>query len=92
MFALRHELNLSDAGQWSAAKAAFEAHLASHRVLIDVLAAAAHASFSHGEIAIAAYLEHLDDEAPGEDEEDPEDTDMKDTNFVDDWRQSGRAM
>jgi hypothetical protein len=48
-------------------------------VLTDVLTAAAHASFSHDEFAIAAYL---DDEGPGEDEEDPEDTDMKDTNFV----------
>jgi hypothetical protein len=44
-----------------------------------MLGAAAHASFSHGEYVIAAYL---DDEGPGEDEEDPEDTDMKDTNFV----------
>ena len=59
----------------------------SDAVYSDVLCAAAHASFSHGEFAIAAYL---DDEAPGEDEEDPEDTDMRDTNFVDDWRQSGR--
>ena len=89
VFKLRHELDLVDAGQWSTTKAAFEAHLISDRVLYDMLGAAAHASFSHGEYVIAAYL---DDEGPGEDEEDPEDTDtMKDTNFVDDWRQSGRA-
>ena len=40
----------------------------SDRVLADVLCAAAHASFSHPEYATAEYL---DDEAPGEDEEDP---------------------
>ena len=60
-----------DAGQWSTTKAAFEAHLISDRVLYDMLGAAAHASFSHGEYVIAAYL---DDEGPGEDEEDPERT------------------
>ena len=85
VFALRNELCLVDAGQWATAKAAFESHLVSYTVYTDVLCAAAHASFSHAEYAIAEYL---DAEGEGEGEDDAEDTDMQDANFVHDLRRS----
>jgi hypothetical protein len=48
----------------------------SYAVYFDVLCAAAHASFSHPEHAIAEYL---DAEGEGEGEDDAEDTDMHGT-------------
>jgi hypothetical protein len=89
VFALRNELDLVDTGQWATAKAAFEAHLTSYQVLFDVLCAAAHASFSHPEHAIAEYLDAEGlGEGEGEGEDDAEDTDMQDANFVHDIRRS----
>ena len=89
VFALRNELCLVDAGQWATAKAAFESHLVSYTVYTDVLCAAAHASFSHAEYAIAEYLDAEGlGEGEGEGEDDAEDTDMQDANFVHDIRRS----
>jgi hypothetical protein len=88
VFALRNELCLVDAGQWSTAKAAFESHHVSDAVYFDVLCAAAHASFSHPEHAIAEYLdaEGLGEAARARARTTQRTTDMQDANFAHDLR------